>query len=93
MSTELPCEQDPELFFTPSREEDAKQLCLRCEVRTECLEVALAGEGYQARQRYGVFGGLGPDERTTEFRRRRRRLRKINKEKEKHDEQQRAAGA
>ncbi|MEV0581684.1 WhiB family transcriptional regulator [Nonomuraea sp. NPDC050310] len=53
---------DPELFFplAPSRlqEVQAKAVCGRCPVLTECREYALrAGESE------GIWGGLTPDER------------------------------
>jgi WhiB family redox-sensing transcriptional regulator len=57
---------DPELFFPVSgagpsvaQVAEAKTVCARCEVRSECLAFALA-----TRQPYGVWGGTSPDERT-----------------------------
>jgi WhiB family redox-sensing transcriptional regulator len=59
---------DPELFFSSEdiadkrerveREAAAKSICLRCTVRPECLEYAIA-----AGERYGIWGGLNPQER------------------------------
>ena len=56
---------DPELFFPVGSAgpallqlERAKQVCAGCEVRTRCLEWALAS-GQEA----GVWGGTGEDER------------------------------
>ncbi|MFC6600295.1 WhiB family transcriptional regulator [Kitasatospora paranensis] len=58
---------DDQLFFHPSgergqahdnREAAAKRICARCPVRAQCLEHALA-----VREPYGVWGGLGEDER------------------------------
>lgn len=46
----------------------AKQVCRGCPVRRECLEHALA-----ARETDGVWGGLTPEERRHEIRRRNRR--------------------
>lgn len=52
---------DPELFFperggnTPT---EARQVCAGCEVRTECLEFALANN-----EHYGLWGGLSEKER------------------------------
>ena len=58
-------EEDPELFFpigttgpAALQAEMAKAVCMRCEVRQECLEWALA-TGQDA----GVWGGLSEDER------------------------------
>ncbi len=53
-------EVDPELFF-PERggsTREAKQVCMACEVRTECLEHALA-----TGERYGIYGGKSERER------------------------------
>ena len=41
----------------------ARQICDRCEVRSECLDDALALE---TGGRYGFVGGMSPDERTKE---------------------------
>jgi WhiB family redox-sensing transcriptional regulator len=56
---------DPELFFPvsgagPSLAQiaEARTVCARCEVRSECLAFALA-----TGQPYGVWGGTSPDER------------------------------
>lgn len=53
-------EVDPEIFFPEKGQtaRDAKKICRRCEVRTECLEYAI-----QTDQRFGVFGGLSERER------------------------------
>lgn len=60
-------EADELLFFHPSgergqahdnRETAAKRICARCPVRLKCLEHALT-----VREPYGVWGGLGEDER------------------------------
>ena len=53
-TAELPCRDDPELFFaeSPDDVEFAKSLCRSCAVRTACLAGALArGEPW------GVWGG------------------------------------
>jgi WhiB family transcriptional regulator, redox-sensing transcriptional regulator len=51
---------DPTVFFDPRHEAEAKAICAGCEVRTECLHVALelnvaegiwGGEDYTARRR------------------------------------------
>lgn len=59
---------DPELFFSSDeivnrqerleREAEAKAVCTRCTVRKECLSYAL-----DAGERYGIWGGLNPQER------------------------------
>lgn len=59
---------DPELFFSSDdivnrqerqeREAEAKAVCTRCAVRTDCLTYAL-----DAGERYGVWGGLTAQER------------------------------
>jgi len=65
------------LFFGPEgerkqqreqREHAAKAICARCPARVECLEYALTTP-----EKYGVWGGMGEDERVTERRRRMRR--------------------
>lgn len=57
--------EDPELFFSVGNTgpaimqiAEAKKVCARCEVRTECLQWAL-----DAGQDHGVWGGLSEDER------------------------------
>ncbi len=57
----------PESFFPPEKggsTREAKKVCLACEVRSECLEYALAND-----ERFGIWGG-GLSERE------RRRLKK-----------------
>lgn len=51
---ELPCQDDPELFFTeePADVEFAKALCRGCPVRVACLAGAQA-----RREPWGVWGG------------------------------------
>jgi WhiB family redox-sensing transcriptional regulator len=51
---DLPCRQDPELFFAESPQdiEQAKALCQGCRVRMACLTGAL-GRG----EPWGVWGG------------------------------------
>src|SRR5437870_4871804 len=58
-------DEDPELFFpvgntgpAAAQIAAAKAVCMRCEVRTECLEWAMA-----TGQDCGVWGGLSEDER------------------------------
>jgi|SRR5687768_7908134 len=68
-----PCaETDPDLSFPQGKGKfelayaQAKKDCARCplQLREECLELALKTEGSaSAVSRYGVFGGLDPEER------------------------------
>jgi len=70
---DAPCAQnDPDLSFPGGKGKfelayaQAKRDCDRCplQLREECLELALKGEGNSAAvTRFGVFGGLDPDER------------------------------
>ena len=61
------------LFFGPDgerppereiRERKAKVVCARCPLRAECLEYALRHPA-----RYGIWGGLSPEELAAERRR------------------------
>ena len=51
---DLPCTEDPELFFAeaPADVEAAKALCRGCRARISCLEGAL-----ERREPWGVWGG------------------------------------
>jgi WhiB family transcriptional regulator, redox-sensing transcriptional regulator len=51
---DLPCTQDPELFFaeSPSDVEQAKAMCRGCRARLACLTGAL-----ERREPWGVWGG------------------------------------
>lgn len=56
---------DPELFFpigqgprTPSEVAEARAICRRCPVRTECLRYSL-----RTAQKHGIWGGTDEDER------------------------------
>jgi WhiB family transcriptional regulator, redox-sensing transcriptional regulator len=51
---DLPCTQDPELFFaeSPSDVEQAKAICRECRARLTCLAGAL-----ERREPWGVWGG------------------------------------
>jgi WhiB family transcriptional regulator, redox-sensing transcriptional regulator len=51
---DLPCAEDPELFFaeSPQDVEAAKALCQGCRARVTCLEGAL-----ERREPWGVWGG------------------------------------
>jgi WhiB family redox-sensing transcriptional regulator len=68
---------DAPLFFGPDnearpereiREAEAKAVCKRCPARVPCLDYALRNS-----IRYGIWGGLNPEERSRERRRRARR--------------------
>ena len=57
--------EDPELFFpigntgpALAQIEEAKKVCQRCPVRTECLSYALDHD-----ERFGIWGGLSERER------------------------------
>jgi WhiB family transcriptional regulator, redox-sensing transcriptional regulator len=67
------------LFFGPDgerqperdiRERKAKAVCAACPVRAECLSYAVARP-----EKYGTWGGLNEEERSSE---RRRRMRRAN---------------
>jgi WhiB family redox-sensing transcriptional regulator len=67
---------DPEMFFASEdlpnkqdrieREATAKAICTHCVVRQDCLTYAIA-----AGERYGIWGGLNPQERRAYVRTRR----------------------
>jgi WhiB family redox-sensing transcriptional regulator len=56
----LCAQTDPEAFFPEKggSTREAKRICMGCEVRTECLEYALAHD-----ERFGIWGGLSERER------------------------------
>ncbi|MGX2996873.1 WhiB family transcriptional regulator [Streptomyces sp. JNUCC 64] len=56
----LCAQTDPESFFPEKggSTREAKKVCLACEVRSECLEYALAND-----ERFGIWGGLSERER------------------------------
>ncbi len=59
--TDALCAQtDPEAFFPEKggSTRDAKRICGSCEVRSQCLEYALAND-----ERFGIWGGLSERER------------------------------
>lgn len=51
---------DPEAFFPEKggSTREAKRVCLSCDVRSECLDYALAHD-----ERFGIWGGLSERER------------------------------
>jgi WhiB family redox-sensing transcriptional regulator len=79
-TTEAACHDDDQaVFFAPdgerqeareARERQAKEICGWCPVRVTCAEYALTTP-----EHYGVWGGMGEDERHAE---RRRRIRKAS---------------
>ncbi|MGL5859390.1 MAG: WhiB family transcriptional regulator [Angustibacter sp.] len=56
----LCAQTDPEAFFPEKggSTRDAKKVCVGCEVRSECLEYALAND-----ERFGIWGGMSERER------------------------------
>ena len=56
----LCAETDPEAFFPEKggSTREAKKVCVGCDVRSECLEYALAND-----ERFGIWGGLSERER------------------------------
>lgn len=56
----LCAQTDPEAFFPEKggSTREAKRICSGCEVRSECLEYALAHD-----ERFGIWGGLSERER------------------------------
>ena len=56
----LCAQTDPEAFFPEKggSTREAKSICQGCEVRSECLEYALAHD-----ERFGIWGGLSERER------------------------------
>jgi WhiB family redox-sensing transcriptional regulator len=56
----LCAQTDPEAFFPEKggSTREAKRICQVCEVRSECLEYALAHD-----ERFGIWGGLSERER------------------------------
>ena len=56
----LCAQTDPEAFFPEKggSTREAKRVCMTCEVRSECLEYALAND-----ERFGIWGGLSERER------------------------------
>ncbi|WP_416443780.1 WhiB family transcriptional regulator [Leucobacter sp. HNU] len=56
----LCAQTDPEAFFPEKggSTREAKRICESCEVRSECLDYALAND-----ERFGIWGGLSERER------------------------------
>ncbi|WP_158862787.1 WhiB family transcriptional regulator [Leifsonia sp. AG29] len=59
-SDALCAQTDPEAFFPEKggSTRDAKRICSSCEVRSQCLDYALAND-----ERFGIWGGLSERER------------------------------
>ncbi|TFB91065.1 MULTISPECIES: WhiB family transcriptional regulator [Cryobacterium] len=59
-SDSLCAQTDPEAFFPEKggSTRDAKKICSSCEVKTQCLQYALAND-----ERFGIWGGLSERER------------------------------
>ncbi|PII84168.1 transcription factor WhiB [Leucobacter sp. OLJS4] len=59
-SDALCAQTDPEAFFPEKggSTREAKRICESCEVRSECLDYALAND-----ERFGIWGGLSERER------------------------------
>lgn len=60
-ATKAKCLQaEPETFFPEKggSTREAKRICAGCEVRSECLDYALAND-----ERFGIWGGLSERER------------------------------
>lgn len=53
----------PSRTETPGAYARGKTICRGCPVRTECLDFALQMERVSRDGRYGLWGGLDPDER------------------------------
>jgi WhiB family redox-sensing transcriptional regulator len=65
------CRTTPvEMFFPPAEQEadDAKSVCETCSVKDPCLEFAIT-----AGERFGIWGGLTPQERRSLVAKRRAR--------------------
>lgn len=59
------CESAPDLWFDEDPT-DAIDVCCKCPQITACLNLAMAREGtLTAQHRYGVWGGLTPEQRET----------------------------
>lgn len=58
----LCAQTDPEAFFPEKGEkgQNGKDICARCEVTAACLQYALDND-----ERFGIYGGLSPQERKT----------------------------
>ena len=56
----LCAQTDPEAFFPEKggSTRDAKRICTSCDVKSQCLEYALAND-----ERFGIWGGLSERER------------------------------
>jgi WhiB family redox-sensing transcriptional regulator len=64
------CKADPNLFLNDDCSE-AKAICVTCPVRTACLDWAI-----QHSEEFCIWGGMSPDERKIEVKRRSRAKRR-----------------
>lgn len=71
--TKAACASIPtEVFYPPAGKESlAIEFCSTCPVASDCLDYAIEFEGSSViDDRHGIFGGMTPKERTSEYRRR-----------------------
>jgi hypothetical protein len=66
--TAAACKDEPVKVFFPEGigrglYDSARVICARCPVAQECLDAAMAAEGYGTKVRHGMYGGLNPKER------------------------------
>lgn len=63
----IACEgEDVELFFDPVDPSRAREICDRCTARRECLAAEASYEtGTPKAHRFGVYGGMTPQQRYT----------------------------
>lgn len=67
-----------DLAWFSHHSDDNKQTCAECPVRMTCLEFALTSEGgMAAAHRFGVYGGLTPEERAKLNHTQQRRARRL----------------
>ncbi len=59
LSLNLPCAEDPELFFaeSPQDVEQAKAMCRGCQARLACLACLACLAAVERREPWGVWGG------------------------------------
>ena len=63
----LCAQSDPETWFLEKGDKGtvAREICARCTVRDQCLDLALTLEAEWGGYRYGIWGGTTPSERDT----------------------------
>ena len=69
----LCAQSDPETWFLEKGDKGhaAREICGRCTVRDQCLDLALTLEAEWGVSRHGIWGGTTPGERDVIARRRR----------------------